>query len=381
MERLRLGIAGLGAAARQVLSVIHKAPGVELAAGADIRPEALEEFAGKHGAETFDNVADMCRSDAVDAVWVATPNVLHAEHTVMAAEHGKHVITEKPMAVSLEEADRMVAAAARNGVKLLQGHSKVYDPPVRRMREIVSSGRLGRVVHIQTMNYNDWLQRPRIASEVDTDKGGGLVYRQGPHQTDIVRCLGGGMVRSVRAVTGRWDPNFDTEGNFAAMLEFEDGAVASMSFNGYGYFDVTELTWDIGEGGYRVERQTRGERLAGALDPREKYRLAAKRAQSEDRVHQPFFGLTIVSCERGVIRQSPDGLYVYTQEGREQAPCGPRYGRAAELMELRAALVEERPVFPDGTWGKATLEVCLAMLRSSRERREVRLEHQAPCPF
>ena len=305
MKPLRLGIAGLGAASRQILSVIHKAEGVELAAGADIRPEALDEFTGKHGGAVFDDVDVLCRSDAVDAVWIATPNVFHAEHTVTAAEHGKHVITEKPMAVTLDEADRMVTAAARNGVKLLQGHSKVYDPPVRRMREIISSGRLGRVIHIQTMNYNNWLQRPRIASELHTQQGGGLVYRQGPHQTDIVRCLGGGLVKSVRAVTGRWDPNFDTEGNFAAMLEFEDGTVASMSFNGYGYFDVTELTWDIGEGGYLVERKAGGQRLAGPIAAQEKYKLAARKAGSEDRMHQPFFGLTIVSCERGAMRQSP----------------------------------------------------------------------------
>ena len=381
MIHLRLGIAGLGAASRQVLSVIHKAEGVELAAGADIRPEALDEFTGKYGGAVFGDVAALCRSDAVDAVWIATPNVFHAEHTVTAAEHGKHVITEKPMAVTLEEADRMVSAAARNGVKLLQGHSKIYDPPVRRMREIISSGRLGRVIHIQTMNYNNWLQRPRIATEVDTARGGGLVYRQGPHQTDIVRCLAGGLVRSVRAVTGRWDPHFDTEGNFAAMLEFEDGTVASMSFNGYGYFDVTELTWDIGEGGYLVERKGKGQRLAGPIAAREKYQLAARKTASEDRMHQPFFGLTIVSCERGAIRQSPDGLYVYSADGREEVACGPRYGRAAELIELRAGLVEERPVFPDGNWGKATLEVCLAMLQSSREGREIRLEHQVPCPF
>lgn len=271
MEPLRLGIAGLEAASRQILSVIHNTPGVELAAGADIRPETLAGFAEEYRAAVFDDVAAMCRSDAVDAVWIATPNLFHAEHTVLAAEHGRHVITEKPMAVTLEEAAGMVTAAARNGVKLLQGHSRVYDPPVRRRREIVSSGRLGRVIHIQTMNYNNRLQRPRIASEVDT----------------------------------------------------------------------------------------------------------ARTTPSEDRMHQPFFGLTIVSCERGAIRQSPDGLCVYTRDGREEVACGPRYGRAAELIELRAGLVEERPVFPDGSWGKATLEVCLAMLRSSEER----LEHPVPCPF
>lgn len=381
MKTIKLGIAGLGTAANQILAEIHKAPGVELTAGADTRAEALEQFSAKYGGETFARVEDLCRSDAVDVVWISTPNVFHAAHTVMAADNGKHVITEKPMAVSLEEADLMVTAAARNGVKLLQGHSKIYDPPVRRMREIISSGRLGRVIHIQTQNYNNWLQRPRIASEVDTRKGGGIVYRQGPHQTDIVRCLAGGMVRSVRAITGRWDPHFDTEGNFAALLEFEDGTAASMSLNGYGYFDVTELTWDIGEGGRLVSRKARSSRAKGPIEADQKYGLTVQTSTDPARLHQPFFGLTVVSCERGAIRQSPDGLYVYTEDGREEIACGERYGRAAELIELYQGLVEERPVFPDGNWGKATLEVCLAMLKSSADKQEIYLKHQVPCPF
>src|SRR5437588_9208035 len=91
-----------------------------------------------------------------------------------------------------------------------------------------------------------------MPSEVDTATGGGVVYRQGPHQMDVVRCIGGGMVKSVRGSVGRWNPNFNTEGNFCAFLEFEDGTTATTSLQGYDFFNVTELTWGIGEGGQQT---------------------------------------------------------------------------------------------------------------------------------
>ncbi len=382
LQRLRLGIAGLGAASRQILPQVAKVAGMELKAGADIRPEALEEFKQKYQGTTFTGVREMCESDEIDAVWIATPNVCHAEHTVLAAKNGKHIIVEKPMAVALDEADRMIAAAEQNRVKLVQGHSKIYDVPVRKMREVVRSGELGRAIQISTWNFNDWLQRPRLASEVDTNLGGGIVYRQGPHQMDIVRYIGGGMVKSVRAVAGRWDPHFDTEGNFTAVLEFEEGTAASMVFNGYGYFDITELTWGIGEGGGVAPPRVKKQRLNGPVEAATKYAAVPHGEGRRERPHQPFFGLTVVSCERGVIRQSADGLYVYTADGQKEIPCPKTHGgRAAELEELYQGVTQGRPVFPDGRWGKATLEACMAILKSSKEKREIELTHQVPCPI
>ncbi len=357
---------------------------MELAAGADIRPDALQAFEARYHRKAFSGVEAMCASGEVDAVWVATPNACHADHTVVATEHGMHVIVEKPMAVTLEEADRMIDAARRNGVKLVQGHSKIYSPAIQKIREIVRGGRLGPVIQISTWNFNDWLQRPRLASEVDTDSGGGVCFRQGPHQVDIVRYLGGGLARSVRAATGRADKNFATEGDYTAFLEFDNGARATLVFNGYGFFDIAELTWGIGEGGKRIretERSGQKNRLAGPVDPVTKYgnpRTTEEQAVRE-RAEQSFFGLTIVACQRGVIRQSPGGVYVYAEGGREEIPCAPDAGRSAELRELHQAVVQDRPAFPDGRWGKATLEVCIAMLQSSKERREIALKHQLPC--
>lgn len=98
---LRVGIAGLGGAARQVLPSFEHMPGVELTAVADVRPKALEDFASL-GVKTFASADAMCDSSDVDAVWTSTPNDLHMEHVSRAANNGKHVICEKPMALNLE---------------------------------------------------------------------------------------------------------------------------------------------------------------------------------------------------------------------------------------------------------------------------------------
>jgi phthalate 4,5-cis-dihydrodiol dehydrogenase len=377
-------MAGLGAASRQILPHLARAAEVELTAGADIRPDAAQEFQARYRCPAYPSVAAMCAGGEIDAVWIATPNPCHAEHTVLAAEHGKHIVVEKPMAVTLDEAEAMIAAAARNRVKLVQGHSKIYSPAIQKIREIVRSGRLGRVIQINTWNSNDWLQRSRLASEVDTRIGGGVCFRQGPHQVDIVRYLGGGKVGSVRATAGRADRHFATEGDYTAFLEFEDRTPATMVFNGYGYFDIAELTWGIGEGGKRIrgtDASVAKARLTGPVDQDFKYghpRTTEADAVRE-RAAQSFFGLTIVACERGAIRQSPQGIFVYSEAGREEIPCTVDAGRAAELRELHQAVMQDRPPFPDGRWGKATLEVCLAMLQSSNERREIALAHQVSC--
>jgi phthalate 4,5-cis-dihydrodiol dehydrogenase len=117
-------------------------------------------------------------------------------------------------------------------------------------------------------------------------------------------------------------------------------------------------------------------RLTGALPPDEKYALAPAHAGGGERPYQPFFGLTVVSCEKGVIRQSPQGLYIYDADGCREISCVSGRGRGDELIELYEAIEQDRPAFPDGCWGKATLEVCLAMLESSKLGKDVAVRYQ-----
>lgn len=390
METLRLGVLGIGNAGSQVVPCAQQSEGIQLAAVADVRADALAEFQQRHPeVRTFESVEAMCEGDAVDAVWIATPSELHAECAIAAVEHGKQVICEKPMAVTLEDCDRMIDAVDRHGARFIM-HSKSSDPPVRKMREVAESGQIGRLIAINTWNYKGWLNSPRRADELDTTRGGGVVFRQAPHQIEIVRCIGGGLVRSLRAVAGRWNPHFDTEGNFTAFLEFEDGTPATMVLNCYGYFGMTDLTWGIGEGGYAQgggDGRARGRpRATGPVDAEMRYALRAQerggRAQQRDRERkQPIYGLTLASCERGDMRQSPDGVLIYTDDGSEEITCPPYLDRGAELQQMREAMFNGAPIFADERWGKASLEIVLAILESSRERREVRLSHQVPTPF
>jgi phthalate 4,5-cis-dihydrodiol dehydrogenase len=380
-------------ASTQILPPIAQLPFIKITAAADLRTDALAKFRETYKGKSFTSVEELCASPDVDAVYVATPNQLHAEHAITAAHHKKHVIVEKPMALSIEECEAMNDAAEKNGVKLLCGHTHSFDPPVRKIREIVKSGELGRLCMVNTWNYNEFMYRPRMRHELAMSRG--VVLNQGPHHVDIVRLIGGGKVRSVRAMTGIWDKAREHEGSYTCYLEFEDGTPATLVYSGYGFFDTAELFSWVGEGGQRrdpatnltVRRQLREVRGAEEEEQlKEGMRFGGRREGEFSHVwagerKQPFFGLTLVSCERGDIRQTPDGLTVYGEmEKREISLPSGRRGREAEVEELYNAVVNHRRVFHDGRWGEATLEVCLAILESAEKRKEIFLSHQVPSP-
>lgn len=392
---LRVGIAGLGVGSAMVIPTIEKMAETELVAAADIRREALEGFVRRYEGRAYASVEQLCSDPDVDVIWVATPNNMHCEHVVMAAEHGKHVVSEKPMALSVEQCEQMVNAAERNHVHLLCGHTYSLNPSIKAMRKVVKSGELGRLTAVANWLYSDWLLKPRMPEEVDVNLGGGVVYRHGPHIIDTIRTLGGGMLRSVRGMTGSWMPERGgCPGNFSAYLEFEDGTPATISYNGYGYFNTSDLVWGIGDRMYSMEEAVQVRKALRANqfdvakakeDQREATRIgtagpasgrAGQRAATGN-----WFGITIVSCERGNIRQSPDGLLIYDDEGMHEVPvAGEGATGVTELNEIYAAITEGKPISHDGRWGMATLEVCVAIMQSARERREIPLTHQCPTP-
>jgi phthalate 4,5-cis-dihydrodiol dehydrogenase len=171
VDRIRIGIAGAGIGSLQVIpNLLELRDKIVLTALADTRRDNMTYYAERYPTPVrmYDAVEEMCLSSDIDAVWVATPNEFHARHVIAAAKAGKHVICEKPMAVTMEQCRSMVDAVERHGVKYVQGHSNVYDSPVRKMGEIARSGDLGRVIHIQSLNWNDWLVRALMPQEVDT---------------------------------------------------------------------------------------------------------------------------------------------------------------------------------------------------------------------
>ena len=386
---IRFGIAGLGTAGSALIGPVTRNPAFQMSSAADLDADTLARFkADFPAAETFTSVESMAASDALDVMFIATPTQLHTGHVLAAIAGGKHVVTEKPIATQLEDADQMIEAADKAGVVLMVGHSFGYETPIREIRRIVKHGELGPLRMLHNWYYTDWLYRPRNPEELDTKLGGGVTFRQGSHQFDIIRLIAGGMVRSVRAMTGRWDAARPTEGAHTVFLEFEDGVAATAVYSGYDRFHSAELSFPVGENGRELDlsryggaraalAETGGSEGEAGLKRGARYGSARSRATSGPAPSQPFYGLTVVSCERGDIRQSPEGLIVYGQDAKREVPLPKRVtGRDNILTELQEALSHGRPPLHDGRWGKANLEVCLAALQSARERREVHLSHQ-----
>jgi phthalate 4,5-cis-dihydrodiol dehydrogenase len=394
-RKLKLGIVGIGVGAGEILPQIERIPEFELVAAADVNPRVLEIFKQRYGSRTYDSIEKLCADPDVEAVWVSTPNRFHAPHAIIAANHGKHVVVEKPMAISLTEAEQMIEASIKNKIKLLCGHTQSFGPHIRTMRQIIRSGAYGKLCALHVWAYTDWMLRPRTAEELDINQGGGVPYRQGPHQIDTLRLLGGGMVRSVRGCIGQWFKGRPIPGYYSAFMEFADGTPATLMHNGYGYFLASELVpWGKQNSRYNESERaairrsllegTRNEdadkdamRIGGA-DEREVLNRGVP-----GKVWLPNdLGILIATCERSDIRQSQHGLYVHSDEGTKDVPLvgGGGPSRRGELIELYNAVVLDQPVRHTGPWGMATLEVCLAIMQSAKERREIVLSHQVPAP-
>jgi phthalate 4,5-cis-dihydrodiol dehydrogenase len=393
-RRLRMGIAGLGRAFTLMLPTLVADPRVELVAAADPRADATQRFAADFGARTYDTVEALCADTDIELVYVATPHQHHAVHVATAAAHGKHVLVEKPMAITLAECRQMIAAIERAGVCLIVGHSHSFDRPILRAREIIASGAVGAVRMINAQYYTDFLYRPRRPEELVTEKGGGVVFSQGAHQIDIVRLLGGGRVKSVRALTGAWDGDRPTEGAFAALLTFDGGAFASILYSGYAHFDSDEICGGIGELGAPKDASQYGtarRNLKRAANADEEAALKnarsyggadyPKRASvggtTEDARWHQHFGWVLVSCECADLRPLPTGVMIYGDAEAHLDPLPrPRIPRAEVVDEIYDAIVHRRAALHDGKWAMATLEICLAVLQSAREQREITLVHQ-----
>jgi phthalate 4,5-cis-dihydrodiol dehydrogenase len=392
---LGLGILGLGGAAVNMLPAFRRSEFLKLVAAADIDPEIRSRFLRDHaGATAYESAERLCDDPAIELVYIATPNRLHFAHAMAAIERGKHVLIEKPMAVTLDEADRMIAAAERHRALLAVNVKHSFEPRIRRIREFVLSGELGRLLMIHNWRFTDWLYRPRTPEEITPGFGNGILWRQGPHQFDIVRTIGGGLVRSLRATTQVFDPARRVAGAFSAFLEFQDGCCATVIQSGYDHFSSRSLVFGF-DGANPLSDPARYARARRKLLEQpdsaawelsaaaaERYGGGRRDAAAETRkARQPngwiLGGPLVASFERGDVRLSANGLIVDGDTRQCEIPLDPGWdGRDGRLRNLFEAIVGDRPLIADGRWGKATQEVLLAVEESSAKRAEVMLSHQ-----
>ena len=389
---LRIGVIGLGRAFTLMLPTFQQDPRVQLVAATDPLPQACAQFEKDFHGQVTPNAEALCALRDIDLIYIASPHGLHAQHTALAAQHGKHVWVEKPMAVSLGECQTMIQACRDAGVQLMVGHSHSFNAPVLHAYELIQSGRLGQVKMITALNYTDFLYRPRRPEELNTALGGGVIHSQASHQVDVVRLLGGGQVSTVQACTGQWDAARPTEGAYSALLKFESGAFANLTYNGYGHFDSDVWMDHVGEIGNAKPASesakrfgTARKRLATTNTSDQESQLKAARnyggslyqptAQNEDAYQH--FGPVLVSCEKADLRLTPKGLWMYGPEHETfEALPTPIYPRKEVIDELWGALREGKFLLHSGTWARATTEVCLSLLEAAQTGQAIHLKHQ-----
>ena len=385
---IRLGILGLGRAFTLMLPTFANDKRIKLVAAFDPRQSACELFAQDFGGVSHDSVEAVCANPDVEWIYVATPHQLHKDHVCLAAKHGKHVLVEKPMALSMAECQAMIAACEQANTSLIIGHSHSFNTPVLHARDLIQSGAYGAARLITTINFTDFLYRPRRPEELDTSKGGGVIFSQAAHQVDIVRLLAGGKASSVYARTGSWDSQRKTEGAYTALLDFENGVVANITYNGYGFFDSDVLMNNIGElGKFKsagAHQQTRQNLLS--VDEKDEAHKKSERnyggSSYKNVTHETpdgfqHFGPVIVSCDGADLRLTPHGVEIHDKNGIHHTEVfAHQIPRSEVIDELwSVARCGQRPLH-GGPWSLATMEVCLAILESAKNRSAIMLEHQ-----
>jgi len=230
---VNVGIVGAGFFGDMHARAIAEVPGLRLAAASDQNRDALGALCDRFGAAPSANYQDLLHDPHVDAVVIATPHLTHASISIQAADAGKHVLLEKPMALSLADCDRIIAASRRAGKKLMIGHVNRFARAYRLARSILDSGEVGDVVlGVSTMS-KFWMESNRRQWHLSRDTGGGMWLTAGLHCLDRLVWLVGSSVASVCA-------QFDTRFHKQAaddvgmiFVRFRNGAFGSVISTGY----------------------------------------------------------------------------------------------------------------------------------------------------
>jgi predicted dehydrogenase len=233
MTSVRWGLIGCGdIAKKRVAPLLRDLPSSELVAVSRAQSHLAEAFAKEFGAlKWYADWRDLINDSDVDAVYVATPVHLHSNQTIAAAEAGKHVLCEKPMALSVAECDGMISACRSNNVRLGIAYYRHFYPVIKRIKSVIQSGEIGSPVVVQ-INAFEWFNPPAGAPREWLIKkdlaGGGPMFDFGCHRIEVLINLFG-EVSNVQAITAKVLFDREVEDTAAAVFQFKNGPCATLT--------------------------------------------------------------------------------------------------------------------------------------------------------
>jgi predicted dehydrogenase len=235
---VRFGILGCGSASVPVCEAILASNVTELAAVYDVNRELADDLSGRFHVPAMKALEELLTNQTVDAVYIAVPHYLLAPLTFKTLEAGKHALTEKPLALSLEDVDALVALADERGLSLGVFYEMRYAPAHDLAREFIQAGAIGDIVGIQIQTLIDkpltyWQSGYSGRSlnpwrGIKAQAGGGVVLMNTSHLLDALRYVTGLSVTSVAAEIGTLTANVEVEDMATASLRFNNGAIGSL---------------------------------------------------------------------------------------------------------------------------------------------------------
>jgi UDP-N-acetyl-2-amino-2-deoxyglucuronate dehydrogenase len=340
-ETLRIALVGCGRISKNHFDAIRKVDGLSLAAVCDTDAERARRAGEEQGVPAYRTIDDMLRASddeaPFDIVAVCTPSGLHSAHGAAAARAGKHVVTEKPMAISLTQADDLVHACDEAGVQLFVVKQNRLNPPIQLLKRAVDKGRFGR---IYMANVTVRWQRPQDYYDAEPWRGtwefdGGAIMNQASHYVDLIQWLVG-PVESVLAKTATQARRIEAEDSGVGLVKFRSGAL--------GVIEVNVLTYPRNlEGSITVLGEKGSVKIGGTAVNRVEHWLFADYDDDDKLVDS--------------ANTNPPNVYGYGHEG---------YYR-----NVLAVLRGEAKPETDGRAGRKSLELILGLYESAKSGCEV----------
>lgn len=340
MKPLKIGVIGCGSIAKhrhipEYMANEH----AEIVAVCDIVKDRAEEMADQIGAKAYTDYKDLLKDESIEAVSVCTPNALHAPISVDALKAGKHVLCEKPMATSTEEAEAMIVAANEAGRKLMIGHNQRFVPSHQKAKELISKGEAGKIYSFRTAfghggpegwsvdGKDSWFFKKEEAFI-------GAMGDLGVHKTDLMRyILGEEFVEVGAFVETSSKENADVDDTAVCVLKTESGTIGTLA-----------ASWS-----YQKEDNSTviyGEKAVLRLEEDPVNSLVVQYSTGE-----------VVKYELGGIQTNDDG------------------GQSASgvIDRFVTSVVEDVPAAVPGEEAMKSLQVVLGALESSKTKKIIRL--------
>lgn len=231
---MKLAVIGGGVIGIRHLEAAAAMDDLNAAAIVEVNEERGAELAARFGIQAYTDYKLMLAEVKPDIAVVALPHFLHKEAAIACAEHGAHILLEKPMALNVAECDAIIEAAQKHGVKLLVGHTQHYHPENMMAKRIIESGELGQLVMINDMRHVNYYRPDRPAWFFEKAKsGGGIITNLGAHSIDKIQWMTGSRITKVKALVSCHGDRGDVEGSGVIYAETSIGVPVTISQSGY----------------------------------------------------------------------------------------------------------------------------------------------------